>query len=785
MDTTVSMRDVPSKPHVSRLATGIGAGLLLLLGLSLMLGGARLALLAGSPYYVVSGALLMGSAVMLWRGSEWGDYLYCATIVMTAVWALWETHAEPWGLMARLLAVSLLGIAVFFPRGRLTPGPAAASSLAALALIVGAFLFAPRQTLTQLPPSTSGMAAVNEDWQHYGNTLRGTRFSALSQVTPENVSNLEVAWVHRSGEAAQGSEANQATPLKVENTLYTCTPRSTVIAIDAASGKERWRFDPQNRAGPYIMRNCRGVAYHAATGTTGDCSRRIISTTLDGRLIALDADAGHLCEGFGERGAVSLFEGFGPVTLGYQYTTSPPTIVNDHVILGGLVVDNQAVDMPSGVIRSFDAITGVLQWAWDIGAPGRTGAPPRGESYTRGTPNAWSIFSADEKLGLVYVPTGNPSPDFFGGKRRSFDEKYGSSIVALEIETGRVRWFFQTVHHDLWDYDVPAQPALMDLPIEGGLRPALVQATKQGDIYVLDRRTGEPIVSVTERAVPQGAVPSDWVSKTQPFSELTLAAGTLSEQSMWGLTPIDQMLCRITFRESRYEGIYTPPSLQQTIVNPGITGVINWGGVALDEDRQIIIANNMVFPWLIRLIPREQMTPEMSASAIWSLPMSGTPYVVLTQQPFLSPLQVPCAAPPWGYLNAIDAKTGQLLWRRVLGTGRDVGPLGIPSMLPLPTGTPSLGGAVTTRGGLVFISGTLDRYLRAVDLRSGDELWKARLPAGGQATPMTYMADGRQFIVVTAGGHFILGTKQGDYTIAYALPRAVPQPQTLPSTQTQ
>lgn len=759
----------PKAPR-SRVAAGISAAILALLGVGLVLGGTQLALLGGSPYYVVSGALMMGSAAMLWRGSEWGDYLYCATIVTSVLWALWETHAEPWGLMARLLAVSLLGIAVFFPRGRPTPGPAAAASLAALALIGGAFLFAPRPTLAPISPRTSGSSAVNEDWQNYGNTLRGTRFSALSQVTPENVSTLEIAWIHRSGEAPQPSAANQATPLKVGNTLYTCTPRSVVIAIDAANGQERWRFDPGNRPGPYVMRNCRGVAYHSAAGATAECSQRIISTTLDGRLIALDANAGHLCEGFGERGAVSLFEGFGAVTLGYQYTTSPPTIVGNHVILGGLVVDNQAVDMPSGVVRSFDAVTGALQWAWDIGAPDRTGAPPSGATYTRGTPNAWSIFSADEKLGLVYVPTGNPSPDFFGGERRGFDEKYGSSVVALDIETGRVRWSFQTVHHDLWDYDVPAQPALVDLPVDGGVRPALVQATKQGDVYVLDRRTGEPILPVTEREVPRGAVSNDWVSKTQPFSEVTLAAGTLRERSMWGLTPIDQMLCRITFRQSRYEGIYTPPGLQQTIVNPGISGAINWGGVSLDEDRQIIIANSMVFPWLIRLIPREQMKPEMSASAIWSLPMAGTPYVVLTQQPFLSPLQVPCVAPPWGYLNAIDARSGQLLWRRVLGTGRDVGPLGIPSMLPLPTGTPSFGGAVTTRGGLIFISGTLDRYLRAFDLRTGDELWKARLPAGGQATPMTYMAEGRQFIVVTAGGHFILGTKQGDYTIAYALP---------------
>jgi quinoprotein glucose dehydrogenase len=404
-----------------------------------------------------------------------------------------------------------------------------------------------------------------------------------------------------------------------------------------------------------------------------------------------------------------------------------------------------------------------------MGAPERTGAPPPGETYTRSTPNAWTLFAADEQLGLVYVPTGNASPDFWGAKRRSFDEKYASSVVALDVATGRPRWSFQTVHHDLWDYDVSSQPTLVDLPTPTGSRPALIQATKRGDIYVLDRRDGTPIVPVHERAVPQGASPGDQVAKTQPFSELALASPVLAESSMWGVTPLDQLVCRIRLRESRYEGIFTPPGLQYTVIMPGLTGAVNWGGVSVDLDHNVLVTNYMMLPWRGRLVPRQQ-EPKEAAAAPFANRMLGTPFA-WEQSPWLGPLAVPCSQPPWGALAAIDLGTQRILWSRPLGTGRDSGPLGIPSMLPFGMGVPSMGGTLTTRGGLVFISGTLDRYVRAFELRSGRELWKARLPAGGQATPMPYMAGGSQFLVVTAGGHSIMGTKFGDYTIAYALPR--------------
>jgi quinoprotein glucose dehydrogenase len=432
------------------------------------------------------------------------------------------------------------------------------------------------------------------------------------------------------------------------------------------------------------------------------------------------------------------------------------------------VFDNQSTDMPSGVIRSFDPVSGRLQWAWDMGVPDRIGPPAPGQTYTRSTPNSWTIFAADETLNLVYVPTGNASPDFWGAKRRPFDEKYGSSIVALDVQTGRPRWSFQTVHHDLWDYDLPAQPSLLDLPTANGPVPALVQATKRGDIYVLDRRTGEPIVGIAERAVPQGPSPGDWVSKTQPFSQLTLPTPELTEASMWGATPFDQLDGRIKFRRSRYEGIFTPPGLKPTIIMPGLTGAVNWGGVAIDVERKVLVANYMTMPWRGNLAPRSEMTKAEAASP-WTQRMSGTPYF-WRQSPWLGVFDVPCSEPPWGTLVAIDLGTHKAIWSEPLGTGRDSGPFGIASGISLPMGVPSMGGTVVTRSGLVFISGTLDRYLRAFDLGTGRELWKTRLPAGGQATPITYMSGGRQFIVVTAGGHSIMGTKFGDYTIAYSLP---------------
>ncbi|HEY0649497.1 MAG TPA: membrane-bound PQQ-dependent dehydrogenase, glucose/quinate/shikimate family [Phenylobacterium sp.] len=761
-----------------RLPRALFSALLGLVGGALLVGGISLLSLGGSPYYAVVGLLVLASAVMHGRGSPWGDRLYAVVLAATLLWALAEAGLAPWALVARLLAPAGLGLA--FLVGRKAEGPLIARiSLAGAASLVGigvtglSFVlpgaFSTRVSAAAEAAAAVGSSPTDTDWLHYANDTRGTRFAPLTQITPANAGRLEVAWIHRSGIAPAPAASAQATPLKVGDTLYTCAPNSVVMAIDARTGKERWRFDPRVGAANYAIMACRGVSYARVGAEPDACAGRILATTIDARLFALDAKTGRPCSDFGANGQVSLLDGIGPVSAGAQYTSSPPASVKGHVVLGGMVVDNQSANVASGVIRAFDPVTGALQWAWDMGAPERVGAPPPGQTYTRSTPNSWSSFAVDEALNLVYVPTGNPSPDFFGGLRRPFDDRYGSSIVALDLDTGRPRWSFQTVHHDLWDYDVPAQPLLVDLRTAAGPVPAVVQATKQGQLYVLDRRTGRPIVRVTERPVPQGVVGGDRLSPTQPFSALSVTGARLTEASMWGATPIDQMMCRIKFRQSRYDGMYTPAGTDRpTIVSPGLSGAINWGSLSLDGDRNILVVNSMNFPWRLRLVPRAAVTREI-ANARWTPLMTGTPYAA-QQEPFLGPLQTPCVAPPWGYLQAIDLRTNEVLWKRTLGTARDSGPLRQPSMLPLPIGVPNQGGAVTTRGGVIFIGATLDRYIRAFDLRSGRELWKARLPAGGQATPMTYMSGGRQYVVITAGGHSFLETRKGDYTIAYALP---------------
>jgi quinoprotein glucose dehydrogenase len=763
----------PRPPYV--FATLLGAIAALLIA-----GGLRLVLLGGSPYFLIAGLVQVGSAVLLWQRNVWGAGLYAGMLLGTLVWALWEVGLTPWPLASRLAMPAGLGLWLLLPyarRGLTLDNPSNAATFAGVAALtcfacIGlAFIHAQWTPFSgPLPPPNPTLAAAADDWPHYGNTLRGTRFSALQQITAANVSSLRVAWIYRSGETPNPFSSTEATPIKIDDTLYTCTPTNTVIALDAVTGKPRWRHEAHNEESTYPIRTCRGVAYYRAPTSDVECPTRIIAATLDARLLALDANTGKPCNSFGHNGSVSLHDGMGPAERYYQYTTSAVTIVSGHVVLGALVFDNQSTDMPSGVIRSFDPLTGELQWAWDMGAPERIGAPPAGDTYTRSTPNSWTIFTADEQLGLVYVPTGDASPDFWGAKRRSFDEKYATSIVALDVATGRPRWSFQTVHHDLWDYDISSQPTLVDLPTPSGPRAALIQATKRGDIYVLDRRDGTPIVPVHERPVPQGASPGDWVAKTQPFSELALESPVLTEASMWGATPLDQLVCRIKFRQSRYEGIFTPPGLEYTVIMPGLTGAVNWGGVSMDLDHNLLVANYMMLPWRGRLVPRAQ-EPKDAASSPFANRMRGTPFA-WEQTPWLGPLAVPCSQPPWGALAAIDLSTRRVLWSQALGTGHDSGPLDIPSMLPFTMGVPSMGGTLTTRGGLVFISGTLDRYLRAFELRTGRELWKARLPAGAQATPLTYMAGGRQFLVVTAGGHSIMGTKFGDYTIAYALPKS-------------
>ena len=590
---------------------------------------------------------------------------------------------------------------------------------------------------------------------------------------------LELAWSYRTGHgpgAMPGLEkvAFQATPVLDAGTLFGCTPGNRVFAVDGETGAERWRFDAlPDLTGASYTATCRGVALWRGGAEGAACGRRVFAGTRDGRLLALDAATGRPCEDFGRAGEVDLRAGIGDVRPGEYGVTSPPTVVGEIVAVGALVLDNRRRDAPGGVVRGFDVRSGALRWAFDPAPPGTPPLPrgPGGEPrWQRGTPNAWAPFAADPARGLLFVPTGNPSPDFFGGERAGIDH-YGSSVVALEAATGRVVWSFQTVHHDLWDYDVAAQPTLLEIEKDGRPVAALLQATKVGHLFLLDRETGEPLYPVEERPVPASDVPGERAAATQPFPTfpLPIHPARIGPEDAFGLTPFDRGICREKLAALRNEGVFTPPSLRGTLSYPGTAGGVNWGGVALDPGRGLAVMNVNRIGQALTLVPRdaaEDPAPSRGPARL-VFAQEGTPYRAV-QEVLTSPFGIPCTPPPWGSLLAVDLATGRVRWEVPFGTTRDQAPL----PLALPWGLPSMGGPVATASGLVFIGAAMDDYLRAYDTRTGEELWRARLPAGGQATPMTYRLreDGRQYVVIAAGGHGTLGTRQGDWLLAFALP---------------
>jgi membrane-bound PQQ-dependent dehydrogenase (glucose/quinate/shikimate family) len=460
---------------------------------------------------------------------------------------------------------------------------------------------------------------------------------------------------------------------------------------------------------------------------------------------------------------------------GVYTPTSPPAIIHGLAVVGSGVPDNGEVENPSGVVRAYDATTGKLVWAWDLDHPDWHGEPPAGEHYARNTPNAWSLMSSDERLGLVYVPTGNSNPDYYGAHRSAASEKYSSSVIALDAATGAVRWSFQTVHHDLWDYDVGAQPVLADLADANGTVPALIQATKTGQVFVLDRRDGHPVSKVEERRVPQGAGQGDWTAPTQPVSvEMPPFTGPdLKEEDMWGLTPLDALWCRIKFRSARYDGPMTPPSEHGWIYSTGFLGGIDWGSVAVDPSRDIMIVNSFRMANRNRFVPASQFGNDPKARLPFPyFHQEGSPYFAVYTAVFRSPIGMPCQRPPYGMISAVDLKTHRLLWNRPLGTSRNAGPFGWQLPLDLPMGAPNIGGSLVLGSGIAFIGATLDEYFRAIDVRSGKELWRTHLPSPAFADPMTYLSPrtGRQYVVIASGGNSLLSRDHGLFVMAYALP---------------
>jgi len=766
-----------------------------LLGLWLTGFGAYLAALGGSLYYVLAGIGLIATAVLLFRRNAAALIVYAVVLAGTLIWAIAEVGLDFWQLSPRgnlIMPIAVLLLLPWLTRA-LRPaasairgaGIALSAALAASVVVLVAALFQnPHDQQGQLPGARAtavSYAAAPGDWPAYAGTWAGLKWSPLSQITPANANQLKAAWHIHTGDVKEPSDPGEftyeMTPIKVGDLLYLCTPHDIVIAVDPVSGQTRWRFDPKVHVKGTQHMSCRGVSYWDSAAAPGappmaprapDCSTRIFVATNDARLIALDALSGRPCGDFGANGTVNLTPQYPGYTEGWYQFTSAPLIARGLVVLAGSIYDNMSVRMPSGVVRAFDAKTGKLVWNFDPGNPDSTAPLAQGQHYSLSSPNSWSTSAADDKLGMIYIPFGMGAVDQYGAKRPPTTEKFASSIVALDSGTGQLKWVFQTVHHDLWDMDVPAQPALVDLPIGGQMVPALVQSTKTGNIFVLDRRTGKPVIPVEERKVPGNAAPGDWVAPTQPFSHASfMPLDPVRERDMWGATMLDQLTCRIAFRRMRYDGPFTPPSLQGTLVYPGNFGVMDWGGMAIDPVRGIAFANPSYMAFVDKLTPNKPKWPEHATNRGLN-PNAGAPFAVYLN-PFLSKLGLPCQAPPWGYVAGMDLATGKVMWKHKNGTIVDQSPVPLPFKL----GVPSLGGPMTTAGGVAFMSSTLDDFVRAYDVTTGRQLWEDRLPAGGQATPMSYQGrDGRQYVVVVAGGHGTLGTKAGDDVIAYALPRA-------------
>jgi quinoprotein glucose dehydrogenase len=804
------------------------------LGLVMVILGAQVAWLGGTVYFLLAGLLLIGGGVLILL-ERYGLALLATglAVIVTLLWSIVEIHGKGWlpawgfdfaarmGLISVLAGLAAIGF-VFWripPGGLWRKGATGLVVLAGLSAVLLIALYWERvegpeagpEAAFALPAGGPQQFDAGAEWNAFGGTTEGRRYSTLAQINTRNVTELQEAWSFRSGDTPPPADrvfySSQNTPLKVGDLLYTCTPSSQVFALDPATGEVRWQYDPRvplDTMESLFSAACRAVAYHAEVDTAplsqpnrvsgaampsvarsgSDCRRRIYVATPDGRMIALDALGGFLCRDFAAGGVLDLNEGMGLRETGFASNTSGATVAGGLLIVGQQVSDNQRRDAPSGVVRAYDARTGELRWAWDALRPDAQAPLAPGEIYPRGTPNVWNVISADETLGLAYLGTGNPGADHWGGNRTEEEDRFTAAVVAVDLATGATRWAFTTVQHDLWDYDIGAQPMLVDVQIGGSLRRAVLQGTKSGDLFLLDAATGELLREVVQEAVPQdGALPGERLSPTQPRSTFFPNLGgipgpdreRIDGRHIWGLTPIDAARCRIEFHERRYEGIYTPPTLDAKglVLLPGTVGGMNWGGLGFDPARRLIISNHSRLPNIVDMHPRNEVEdrPVGSGGARPDqavAPQTGTPYGV-TRPMWLSWLGVPCLSPPWGYIAATNIDTGQLEWTRPLGTGYDSGPLGLPTFLRIPMGTPNLGGPLVTAGGLTFIAAAQDNFLRAFETGSGRLLWEARLPAGGQAGAMTYEHAGKQYVAITATGHARFETKLGDHLLVYAL----------------
>ncbi|MCX8956771.1 glucose/quinate/shikimate family membrane-bound PQQ-dependent dehydrogenase [Erwinia psidii] len=787
--------------------------LFLTTGLFFVIGGGKLLSLGGSAYFVIAGIFTIISAIQFFRRKSSAVLIFTLVFVGSAIWAVQDAGFDFWPLVSRLMTLAgfLLVAWLTLPALRRHEGKSSAAVPAyvvSFLVLVGmaatlVLTFQPHPTVQNgqaLPLVPVAKDKQQKNWDNYGNTTGGSRFVALDQVNRDNVKDLKVAWTFHTGDTPLSPDGNgaedQQTPLQVGNTIFLCTPHNNVIAVAADTGKQIWKAEINAKSSVWMR--CRGLAYFDATrpltqptapdsippapvSLTADaaCQRRILMNTIDARLMAIDADTGKLCADFGNNGTVNLREGMGDAKDPSYVLTSAPTLAGSTVVVGGRVADNVSTDMPGGVMRGFDVITGKMRWAFDPGKDDPNVQLPAGEHYTRSTPNSWAPMSYDADMNTVFIPMGSPSVDLWGVNRTRLDHKYGAAVLALDATTGKEKWVYQTVHNDLWDFDLPMQPSLVSFPMkDGSSKPAVVIGTKSGQIYVLDRQTGQPLTTVEEQPVPLANIPDEPYSHTQPRSVGMPQIGneTLKESDMWGATPFDQLACRISFKSLRYTGLYTPPGTDKSLSFPGSLGGMNWGSMSTDPNHNYLFVNDMrlgLWQQMVPAAPAKNGAVSRGGEAVNTgmgvVPMKGTPYAV-NKNRFMSPLGIPCQKPPFGTMSAIDLKTQKVVWQVPLGTVQDTGPFGIKMRVRMPIGMPSLGGSLATQGGLVFIAGTQDYYLRAFDTATGKEVWQARLPVGSQGGPISYISpqNGKQYILISAGGAR-QSPDRGDYVIAFAL----------------
>lgn len=776
---------------------------LAILGVALLYMGGKLLMMGGSAFYALMAVGLLITAILLFRNQRSALTLYAVLMWITLAWMIWEVGFDKWQWIPRGDLFGVIGLWLAMPwvvkplyQGqRRFHGLLGSTVAIMIVLVIGLCFYDPLPqagTITNAREQNSEQGA-SADWTAYGGTADGLRFSALNQITKENVRNLEVAWTYHTGDLRQDNDATEytfeATPLKANGMLYFCTPHNEVHALDPQSGAVKWKYTPaKDRSYLQQHQTCRGVSYYAGApvaaqdtaATPAMCRKRIFNATTDARLIALDANSGKPCADFGNNGVVDLHANMGEVRPHALMQTAAPLVAGNLVIVGGSVMDNGFNSgNPSGVIRAYDVQSGRLVWNFDPANPQNTAPIAAGQTYPQDTPVAWGTLSADLKNSLVYVPFGNASPDELGIERdaNSNTEKFRDALVALDLQTGAFKWRYQSSHHDLWDRDNPSQPSLVDIDYQGQKQPVVILPTKTGNLFVLNRLTGQPVYPINDVKVStEGGVPGEKFAATQPVSSLNFIPQPLTEKSMWGITPFDQMACRMDFRSLRYDGNpWTPATEGGSLVFPGNIGVFNWGSVAVDPQRQMLIAAPVRLAYKYNLIKR---TPATATERLFT--KDGQPYwnenfhgdYAIHIQQLASGLGIPCIAPPWGRMVGVDLKTGKTEWLRRVGTTKNLKTSFLPGRFPIgfPMGMVAHGGPLLTAGDLVFHGATADNFIRAYDSTTGELLWQQELSAGAQATPSTYMgSDGKQYVVIAAGGHGSLGTKAGDSVVAFRL----------------